>query len=122
MAQKDVDINASQSANLREDDAEAAQRSADDLELKLDAEIISLDTRKRSAKTWTAEEYRMIVRLAKVFSTAEHVWRNEADAREWMKGSYPELGGVTPLKAAITETGTQPVEDILHKILFGLPV
>jgi len=122
MAQKDVDINASQSANLREDAAEAAQRSAHDLEFKLGIEIISADARKCGTKSWTAEERQMIVRLAKVLSTAEHVWRNEADAHEWMKNSHPELGGITPLKAAMTEAGAQHVEDILHKILFGLPV
>jgi len=122
MAQKDGDINTSRSATEREDEAEVTRRIAYDLELKLDAEIISAEARKRGAKKWTPEERQMIVRLAKVLATAEHVWRNEADAREWMKHTHPELGGISPLQAVMAEVGARREEDILHKILFGLPV
>jgi putative toxin-antitoxin system antitoxin component (TIGR02293 family) len=53
---------------------------------------------------------------------AEHVWRNQADAREWMNTPLPELQGRTPADAVQTELGAVQVEDLLNKLLFGLLV
>src|SRR5580693_1558725 len=61
-------------------------------------------------------------RIARVLGFAEHVWRNEADAREWMNTPLPELQGRTPADAVQTELGAVQVDDVLNKLLFGLPV
>ena len=61
-------------------------------------------------------------RIARVVALAEHVWRNQADAREWMNTPLAELQGRTPADAVHTELGAVQVEDVLNKLLFGLPV
>jgi putative toxin-antitoxin system antitoxin component (TIGR02293 family) len=61
-------------------------------------------------------------RIACVVALAEHVWRNQADAREWMNTPLPELQGRTPADAVQTELGAVQVENVLNKLLFGLPV
>ncbi len=39
-----------------------------------------------------------------------------------MNQPHPELGMETPLAAASTELGARFVEDLLDKLLYGLPV
>jgi uncharacterized protein (DUF2384 family) len=53
---------------------------------------------------------------------AEHVLNEKEFARAWMTRPHPELGGKAPVEAAKTELGARRVEDILMRILFGLPV
>ncbi len=61
-------------------------------------------------------------RIARVLALAEYVWRDKGDAREWMNTPLPELQGRAPADAARTELGALQAEDILNKLLFGLPV
>ena len=60
-------------------------------------------------------------RLARVIASAEFVWGNRTDAREWLNAPHPELEGKPPLEAALTELGARRVENVLDKILYGLP-
>jgi putative toxin-antitoxin system antitoxin component (TIGR02293 family) len=60
-------------------------------------------------------------RLARVIASAEHVWNDRNDAREWLHMPHPELDQKTPLESALTELGARRVEAILDKIFYGLP-
>jgi len=60
-------------------------------------------------------------RLARVMATAEYVWDDADQARQWMNRPHPELSGRTPLVAASTELGARSVEGLLDKLFYGLP-
>lgn len=60
-------------------------------------------------------------RLARVIAAAEHAWDDRDDAREWLTKLHPELGKRTPLELAMTELGARRVEDLLEKLLYGIP-
>lgn len=61
-------------------------------------------------------------RLARVFAMAEAAWGDEEEARRFMNTPHPELGGRTPLAAAMTELGARQIEEIIERGLHGLPV
>jgi len=61
-------------------------------------------------------------RLARVFAMAEAAWADPGEARRFMNAPHPELGGRTPLEAAMTELGARQVEEVLERGLHGLPV
>lgn len=78
--------------------------------------------------TWKRTKGRLSVaaserteRMARVLAAAEYTWDDEAQAREWLNRSHPELGGRTPLAAAATELGARTVEDLLDRLFYGLP-
>jgi putative toxin-antitoxin system antitoxin component (TIGR02293 family) len=60
-------------------------------------------------------------RLLLVTATAEDVWNDQADARDWLNKTHPELDYRTPLEAAATEAGARRVEEILGELRYGIP-
>jgi putative toxin-antitoxin system antitoxin component (TIGR02293 family) len=84
--------------------------------------VVPRATYNRRRERLTAAESEKTSRIARIVAFAEHVWRNEDDAREWMNTPLPELQGRTPADAAQSELGAIQVEDVLNKLLFGLPV
>ena len=60
-------------------------------------------------------------RLARVIAAAEYVWDDRNDARAWLNTPHPELDHKPPMHAAMTELGARRVEDLLDRILYGLP-
>ena len=60
-------------------------------------------------------------RLARVIASAEYVWDDRNDAREWLNTMHPALENRTPIQAAMTELGARRVEDLLDQIVYGLP-
>jgi putative toxin-antitoxin system antitoxin component (TIGR02293 family) len=84
--------------------------------------VVPRATYNRRRDRLSAVESEKTSRIARVVALAEHVWRNQADAREWMNTRLPELQGRTPADAVQTELGAVQVEDVLNKLLFGLPV
>jgi hypothetical protein len=52
-------------------------------------------------------------RLQRVTATAEDVWDDRADAREWLNKTHP--------RAAATEPGARRVEEILGRLRYGIP-
>lgn len=60
-------------------------------------------------------------RLARVIAAAEHVWNDRKDAREWLTRPHPELGHRTPLELTVTELGARRVEELLDRLLYGIP-
>ena len=84
--------------------------------------VVPQATWKRRVKRLSVDESERTERVARVLATAEHVWDDRAQAREWMSAPHRELNGKTPLEAARTELGARRVEDVLEKLFFGLPV
>ena len=60
-------------------------------------------------------------RFARVIAAAEFAWSDQSDAREWLKKLHPELGNKTPLEAASSELGARQVEDLLERLIYGIP-
>lgn len=83
--------------------------------------VVPEATYKRRSRLTAAESERT-ERLARVIAAAEYVWNDQADAREWLNRAHPELGGKSPLQAAMTELGARQVEELLAKLFYGLPV
>lgn len=60
-------------------------------------------------------------RLARTIATAEYVWDDRAQAREWLNTPHPELDNKTPLECAITELGARRTETVLFRLFHGIP-
>lgn len=60
-------------------------------------------------------------RLARVVATANHVWDDRDEARRFLGTPHPQLAGKTPLEAAFSELGARQVEELLARIVYGLP-
>ncbi len=67
------------------------------------------------------EESSRTERLARVTASAEHVWDDRGEAREWLMRPHPELGGRAPVELARTELGARRVEELLDRLFYGLP-
>jgi putative toxin-antitoxin system antitoxin component (TIGR02293 family) len=61
-------------------------------------------------------------RLARIVALARWVWEDDEKARMFLRAPHPELGGRTPLEAALTELGARQVEEIVDRGIHGLPV
>ena len=62
-------------------------------------------------------------RLARIIALAEYVWNGNVDAaKRFLLNSHPELDGEKPIELAISEIGARQVEELLWKIVYGLPV
>lgn len=60
-------------------------------------------------------------RVARIIAHAEYVWDDRDAAKEWLNLPHPLLDGKTPFQAALTDLGARRVEDILHRIFYGIP-
>ncbi len=77
--------------------------------------------KRRSGKLRVIESERT-ERLARVIASAEAVWDDQNDAREWLTTLHPELGGRAPIECALTELGARQVESLVDRLQYGLPV
>jgi putative toxin-antitoxin system antitoxin component (TIGR02293 family) len=69
----------------------------------------------------SATESERTERLARVIAAAEHAWNDREDAREWLTKPHPELGKRPPLEVAMSELGARRVEDLLDRLVYGIP-
>ena len=76
----------------------------------------------RQKDGFNLEERQRTERLARVIATAEYVWNDSEAAKRFLSTPHVELGHRTPLETASTELGAQQVEEILSRLLHGLPV
>jgi putative toxin-antitoxin system antitoxin component (TIGR02293 family) len=83
--------------------------------------IVPEATYKRRRERLTPAESERTERLARVIATAEYAWDAREDTHRFLMTPHPQLGGKAPMAAALTELGARQVEQILEKILFGLP-
>jgi putative toxin-antitoxin system antitoxin component (TIGR02293 family) len=77
-------------------------------------------TFKRRVRLSPAESERT-ERLARVIAAAEYAWNNQEDAREWLAKHHTELGRRSPLETAMTELGARQVEELLDRLVYGIP-
>jgi putative toxin-antitoxin system antitoxin component (TIGR02293 family) len=82
--------------------------------------IVKEATYKRRTRLSPSESERT-ERLARVIAAAEFAWSDRVDAREWLSRPHPELGNKTPLDAALSELGARQVEDLLERLIYGVP-
>ena len=52
---------------------------------------------------------------------AEDVWQDREQARRFLTTPHPEIRGKTPLDAALTELGARQAEEVMARIVYGLP-
>jgi putative toxin-antitoxin system antitoxin component (TIGR02293 family) len=59
--------------------------------------------------------------LARIVAIAEDVWQDRDQARRFLTTPHPEIGGKTPVDAALTELGARQAEEVMARIVYGLP-
>jgi putative toxin-antitoxin system antitoxin component (TIGR02293 family) len=77
-------------------------------------------TFKRRVRLSPAESERT-ERLARVIAAAEYAWNNQEDARTWLTKRHAELGRRSPLETSTTELGARQVEELLDRLVYGIP-
>lgn len=85
-------------------------------------QVVPLATWKRTKDRVSVVASARAERLARVLAAAEFVWDDAVQARAWVNTPHGELQGQTPLAAARTELGARAVEEVLDRLMFGLPV
>jgi putative toxin-antitoxin system antitoxin component (TIGR02293 family) len=83
--------------------------------------IVPEATYKRRRDRLSPAESERTERLARVVAMAEDVWQDREQARRFLTTPHAEMGGKTPLDGALTELGARQAEEIMARILYGLP-
>jgi putative toxin-antitoxin system antitoxin component (TIGR02293 family) len=83
--------------------------------------VIPEATFKRRRERLSPAESERTERLARVVATAEDVWQDRDQARRFLTTPHPEIGGRTPVDAARTELGARQAEEVMARIVYGLP-
>lgn len=79
-------------------------------------------TYKKRKDTLNLEESQKAERIARLIATAQYVWDDENDVRQFLITPHPYFRNRKPLEVAFTELGARHVEELLWKIYYGLPV
>jgi putative toxin-antitoxin system antitoxin component (TIGR02293 family) len=87
---------------------------------RLMVKVVPEATFKRRVRL-SLQESERTERLARTIAAAEYAWDDRDEARKWLNTPHPELGGRTPLDCALTELGARRVENVLDRIVYGLP-
>ena len=83
--------------------------------------IVPEATYKRRRDRLSPAESERTERLARVIAIAEDVWQDSEQARRFLTTPHPEIGGKTPVEAALTELGARQAEEVMARIVYGLP-
>ena len=83
--------------------------------------VVPEATFKRRRERLSGSESARTERLARVIAIAEDVWQDSEQARRFLTTPHPEIGGKTPLDAALTELGARQAEEVMARIVYGLP-
>ncbi|HUK19115.1 MAG TPA: antitoxin Xre/MbcA/ParS toxin-binding domain-containing protein [Bryobacteraceae bacterium] len=83
--------------------------------------VVPEATYKRRRDRLSPAESERTERLARVIAMAEDVWEDRQEARRFLTTPHAEMGGRTPLDAALTELGARQAEEIMARIVYGLP-
>jgi putative toxin-antitoxin system antitoxin component (TIGR02293 family) len=86
---------------------------------RIQARVVPLATFKRRRESLSPEESERTERLARVIATAQNVWDDDEEAREFLNTPHPELAGQRPIEAALTELGAREVENVLWQLFYG---
>ena len=83
--------------------------------------IVPEATYKRRRERLSPAESERTERLARVVAIAEDVWQDREQSRRFLTTPHPEIGGKTPVDAALTELGARQAEEVMARIVYGLP-
>jgi putative toxin-antitoxin system antitoxin component (TIGR02293 family) len=83
--------------------------------------VVPEATYKRRRDLLSPAESGRTERLARVVALAEDVWQDRERVRHFLTTPHPEIGGKTPLDAALTELGARQAEEVMARIVYGLP-
>ena len=83
--------------------------------------VVPEATYKRRRERLSPAESERTERLARVVAIAEDVWQDREQARRFLTTPHPEIGGKTPIDAALTELGARQAEEVMARIVYGLP-
>jgi putative toxin-antitoxin system antitoxin component (TIGR02293 family) len=83
--------------------------------------VVPEATFKRRKSRLSRAESERTERLARVVAMAEYVWDDRGQARRFLLKPHPELGGKAPIEAARTELGARQAEEVMARIVYGLP-
>ena len=83
--------------------------------------IVPEATFKRRRDRLSPAESEKTERLARIVAMAEDVWQDADEMRRFLTTPHMELAGRTPLDAVMTELGARQVEEVLARIVYGLP-
>jgi len=83
--------------------------------------IVPEATYKRRRDRLSPAESERTERFARVVAIAENVWHDREQARRFLTTPHPEIGGKTPVEAALTELGARQAEEVMARIVYGLP-
>jgi putative toxin-antitoxin system antitoxin component (TIGR02293 family) len=83
--------------------------------------IVPEATYKRRRERLSPAESERTERLARVVAMAEEVWEDREEARRFLTTPHAELRGRTPLDAAMTELGARQAEEVMARLIYGLP-
>jgi putative toxin-antitoxin system antitoxin component (TIGR02293 family) len=83
--------------------------------------VVPEATYKRRRDLLSPAESGRTERLARVVAMAGDVWQDREEARRFLTTPHAEMGGKTPLDAALTELGARIAEGVMARIVYGLP-
>jgi putative toxin-antitoxin system antitoxin component (TIGR02293 family) len=83
--------------------------------------IVPEATYKRRRERLSPAESERTERLARVIAMAEDIWQDRERTTRFLTTPHAEIGGKTPLDAALTELGARQAEEVMSRILYGLP-
>ena len=83
--------------------------------------IVPEATFKRRKDRLSPAESERTERLARVVAIAEDTWQDREQSRRFLTTPHPEMGGKSPLDAALTELGARQAEEVMARIVYGLP-
>jgi putative toxin-antitoxin system antitoxin component (TIGR02293 family) len=83
--------------------------------------IVPEATYKRRRDRLSAAESERTERLARVIALAEEVFEDGNEARHFLITPHAEMDGRTPLDAGLTELGARQAEELMARIVYGLP-
>jgi putative toxin-antitoxin system antitoxin component (TIGR02293 family) len=78
-------------------------------------------SRRRTEKKLSPEESDRLVSISRLLALAFDLFEGDAGAGlRWFTESNRALGGMTPIEAAATETGSREVENLIGRLEYGV--
>lgn len=84
-------------------------------------QIVPEATYKRRRDRLNPSESERTERMASVIAMAEYFWEDSEQSRRYLITLHAELGGQSPIDMARTELGARQAEEVIARILYGLP-
>jgi putative toxin-antitoxin system antitoxin component (TIGR02293 family) len=84
-------------------------------------QIVPEATYKRRRGRLSPSESERTERMARVIAMAEYIWEDSEQSRRFLTTPHAELGGHSPIEAARTELGARQAEEVMARLLYGLP-